>query len=67
MISLGDDVIQTGMSKTVGWPLAITTKLLATGKLEGLTGVQRPVMPAVYNPVIEELSAMGIEFIEEEF
>jgi saccharopine dehydrogenase-like NADP-dependent oxidoreductase len=54
----------TAMSKAVGLPAAIGTKLLLTGKLN-LTGTQIPTHPSIYEPVLEELREYGISFVEE--
>jgi len=56
----------TAMAKTVGLPLAIAVKLVATGKVN-LPGVQAPVMSELYNPILDELRTLGIDFIEKDF
>ncbi len=53
----------TSMSRTVGLPPAIAVKLILTGRIT-LTGVQVPVVPEIYEPVLAELEAMGIHFAE---
>ncbi len=65
MVVFGEDNIETGMSKTVGLPLAITAKLVLQGKID-LTGVHIPTKKALYNPVLSELEKMGFEFQERE-
>jgi len=47
----------------VGLPAAIATKLILQGKID-LVGVQVPVVPEIYEPVLEELSQMGVSFVE---
>jgi saccharopine dehydrogenase-like NADP-dependent oxidoreductase len=49
----------SSMSRTVGLPAAIGVKLILEGKI-GLTGVQIPVEPEIYEPVLEELEELGI-------
>ena len=61
----GKDQVHTAMSKTVGLPVAIATKLILQGKIQ-LSGVQIPVMKEVYEPVLKELKSFGIDFVEEE-
>ena len=61
----GKDQINTAMSMTVGLPVAIATKLILQEKIQ-LLGVQIPVIKEVYEPVLEELKSLGIDFIEEE-
>ena len=55
----------TAMSYTVGTPLAIAAKLLATGKIN-LSGVHIPTMRELYEPILKELENLGIQFMEEE-
>jgi saccharopine dehydrogenase (NADP+, L-glutamate forming) len=61
----GKDSENTAMSYTVGTPLAIATKLLAQGHIH-VTGVQIPTSPELYNPILDELEELGIQFNEEE-
>ncbi len=63
MIVQGEDNLRTAMAKTVGLPLGIMAKLVLSGNLE-LTGLQIPVMPEVYNPVLRELEEHDIRFEE---
>ena len=65
MVVFGENKIDTGMSKTVGLPLAITARLFLQGKIN-LTGVQIPTRKALYEPVLAELETMGFEFQERE-
>ncbi|WP_118976461.1 saccharopine dehydrogenase C-terminal domain-containing protein [Taibaiella koreensis] len=66
MIVTGDNRQYSAMSKTVGLPMAILAKkiLLQEISTKNFTGVQIPVMPEVYVPVLKELKKNGIEFIE---
>ena len=63
MIDYGIPNGDTSMSRTVGLPAAIATRLILEGKIT-LTGVQVPVMPEIYEPVLAELDSMGIKFSE---
>lgn len=65
LVVKGDDEIHTAMAKTVGLPAAIAVKLILNGTIT-LTGVQIPVMKAIYEPVLNELRAYGIVFSEKE-
>ncbi len=51
------------MAKAVGFPAAIAAKLILTGKLP-ITGCYIPTHPAIYEPVLEELSRNGFDFHE---
>lgn len=55
----------TAMARTVSLPVAIAAKLMLEGKVKG-SGVQIPVSPAIYEPVLKELEEMknGIHFRE---
>ena len=53
----------SSMSRLVGLPAAIGAKLVLTGKIT-LTGVQVPVVPEIYTPVLNELETMGVRFSE---
>jgi saccharopine dehydrogenase-like NADP-dependent oxidoreductase len=63
MIDYGIPHGDTSMSRTVGLPAAIATRLILQGKID-LTGVQVPVIPEIYEPVLAELESMGISFTE---
>ena len=63
LVVKGEDQIHTAMSKTVGLPLAIATKLILQNKIK-LTGMHIPVVPEIYEPILKELKLNGIEFHE---
>ena len=65
MVFIGKDGNQTAMSMTVGLPLAMVAKQILTGQFNE-PGVQLPIIPAIYDPVLEELKKYGIYFVEEE-
>ena len=64
MAYIGDDSPHTAMSKTVGLPVAIATKLILNGSI-GLKGVHIPIHKEIYEPVMTELEKYGIRFIED--
>ncbi len=53
----------TAMARTVGLPAAIASRLILEGRIR-LTGVHIPVVPEIYEPVLGELAALGIEVKE---
>jgi saccharopine dehydrogenase (NADP+, L-glutamate forming) len=63
MVDYGIPYGDTSMSRTVGLPAAIAVRMILQGQIE-LTGVHRPVMAEVYEPVLAELEEMGIGFTE---
>ena len=58
-IPFGDSAI----SRTVALPAAIAVKMIAH-KLIELTGIHIPIIPDIYNPILDELREMGIKFNE---
>jgi saccharopine dehydrogenase-like NADP-dependent oxidoreductase len=63
MIDFGVPDGDTSMARTVGLPAAIATRMILQGEVQ-LTGVHRPVMPEIYDPVMEELKTLDIGFEE---
>jgi saccharopine dehydrogenase-like NADP-dependent oxidoreductase len=66
MVDLGIPGGDSSMSRTVGLPAAIATRLIANGTIK-LTGVHIPVIPEIYEPVLAELERMNIKLIERTF
>jgi len=65
MVCIGEDTRQTAMAKTVGLPLAMVAKRILEGEYKE-KGVQLPIQPEIYNPVLAELEEHGIRFVEQE-
>ncbi len=63
MVDTGIPYGDTSMARTVSLPVAIATRLIAEGKIQ-LSGVHIPVLPEIYNPVLEELESLNIKFTE---
>ncbi|MCK5920894.1 MAG: hypothetical protein KAG66_08125, partial [Methylococcales bacterium] len=59
MVTIGEDGTNTGMAKTVGLPLGIAARMVLEGKITS-TGVQIPITPDIYNPILDELEKTGI-------
>ena len=66
MAVVGENRENTAMARTVGLPLGIATKLLATGKIKK-TGIHRPIDKDMYEPILKELESFGIGFEEKEY
>jgi saccharopine dehydrogenase-like NADP-dependent oxidoreductase len=64
MVVLGEDEVRTAMAKTVGLPVGIAAKLMLQGEITE-KGVVIPTKGAIYGPILRELKAHGIHFIEE--
>ena len=54
----------SSMSRTVSLPAAIAARLILEGKITS-RGVLRPVIPEIYNPVLDELANLNIVCAEE--
>ena len=63
LIDFGIPNGDSSMSRTVGLPPAIGTRLILEGKINK-TGVHIPVIPEIYVPILAELKEKGIEFKE---
>jgi saccharopine dehydrogenase (NADP+, L-glutamate forming) len=64
MLDFGTPATNTSIARTVALPAAIAVKLILEGKIN-LSGVYRPVVPEIYNPVLEGLEKMNIKMREE--
>jgi len=53
----------TSVARTVALPAAIAVKMILKKEIN-ITGVHIPVIPEIYNPILDELQKMGIKFIE---
>jgi saccharopine dehydrogenase (NADP+, L-glutamate forming) len=64
LLDFGSPVTNTAIARTVALPAAIAAKMIVENKIN-LTGVYRPVVPEIYNPILKELATLGIEMKEE--
>jgi saccharopine dehydrogenase (NADP+, L-glutamate forming) len=53
----------TSVARTVALPAAIAVKMILNKQIT-MTGVHIPVIPEIYNPILDELEEMGIKFEE---
>ncbi len=63
LVSYGIPYGDTAISRTVALPAAISVKMILHRQVE-LTGVHIPVIPDIYNPILDDLREMGIKFTE---
>ncbi|MEO8085784.1 MAG: saccharopine dehydrogenase C-terminal domain-containing protein [Bacteroidota bacterium] len=63
LVVKGADAVFTAMAKTVGLPLAITSKLVLNGGIKA-RGIVVPVTKEVYEPVLKELENYDVKFTE---
>jgi len=64
MLDFGTPATNTSIARTVALPAAMAVKMILTGKIN-LHGVYRPILPELYNPILDELEANGIRMVEE--
>jgi len=53
----------SSIARTVSIPAAIAVRMILEQKIH-ITGVHIPVIPEIYNPILDELEGMGIIFKE---
>ena len=64
MLDFGTPATDTSVARTVALPAAIGVEMILEGKIN-LTGIYRPVLANIYNPILDELEKMDIKMIEE--
>jgi hypothetical protein len=64
MLDFGTPATNTSIARTVALPAAMAVKMILTGRIK-LHGVYRPVLPEIYNPILDELALNGIKMEEE--
>lgn len=65
LVVIGEDQNKTAMAKTVGLPLAIAVDLFMDGKIKS-KGLRLPVVPEIYDPILDSLDKLNIRFTESE-
>jgi saccharopine dehydrogenase-like NADP-dependent oxidoreductase len=53
----------TSVARTVALPAALAVKMILDKRIT-LTGVHIPVIPEIYNPLLDELEKLGVKFTE---
>lgn len=66
MVDYGIPNGDSSMSRTVALPVAIASRMILEGRIN-LTGVHRPIIPEIYDPILEELAALNISLEERTF
>lgn len=64
MLDFGTPATDTSIARTVALPAAIGVEMILEGKIT-VKGVFRPVLPAIYNPILDELEKLDIRMEEE--
>jgi saccharopine dehydrogenase-like NADP-dependent oxidoreductase len=63
LIDYGLEGGDSSMSRTVSLPAAIAAHMILSGEITE-PGVLRPVVPGIYNPVLDELATLDINCVE---
>ena len=63
LVNYGTPYGDSAISKTVALPAAIAVKMILHEQIN-IKGVHIPVIPDIYNPILDELKEMGIKFTE---
>jgi saccharopine dehydrogenase-like NADP-dependent oxidoreductase len=66
MVDYGIPNGDSSMSRTVALPVAIASRMILEGIIN-LTGVHRPIIPEIYEPILEELATLDISLEEHTF
>lgn len=64
LVDFGTLNTDTAIARTVALPASVAVKMILEGKITE-TGVHIPVIPGIYNPVLDALEEMNIKMIEE--
>ncbi len=64
MLDYGTLATDTAIARTVALPAAIAVKMILENKIN-IKGVFRPVLPEIYNPILDGLETMNIKMVEE--
>jgi saccharopine dehydrogenase-like NADP-dependent oxidoreductase len=64
MLDFGTPATDTSVARTVALPAAIAVEMILEGKIP-VKGVFRPVLPEIYNPILDELEKLDIRMEEE--
>jgi saccharopine dehydrogenase-like NADP-dependent oxidoreductase len=64
MLDFGTLATDTSIARTVALPAAIGAEMILNGRIT-VKGVHIPVIPEIYNPVLDHLEEMNIRMVEE--
>jgi saccharopine dehydrogenase-like NADP-dependent oxidoreductase len=64
MLDFGTLKTDTSVARTVALPAACGVEMILEGKITA-KGVHIPVLPDIYNPILDQLETMDIKMVEE--
>ena len=64
MLDFGTPATDTSIARAVALPAALGVEMILKGEITE-KGVFRPVLPGIYNPILNELEKLGIRMVED--
>jgi saccharopine dehydrogenase-like NADP-dependent oxidoreductase len=64
MLDFGTPATDTSVARTVALPAAIGVEMILEGQIPA-KGVHIPVIPEIYNPILDQLETMNIKMVED--
>ncbi|MEN8226192.1 MAG: saccharopine dehydrogenase C-terminal domain-containing protein, partial [Bacteroidota bacterium] len=64
MVDYGTQETDTSIARTVALPAACGVDMILQGQITA-TGVYIPVLPEIYNPILDQLETMNIKMVED--
>lgn len=64
MLDFGTPATDTAIARTVALPAAVGVEMILSGQIQE-KGVHIPVLPGIYNPILDTLEEMDIRMVEE--
>jgi saccharopine dehydrogenase-like NADP-dependent oxidoreductase len=64
MLDFGTPATDTSVARTVALPAACAVDMILQGEITN-TGVHIPIIPGIYNPVLDQLETLGIKMVEQ--
>jgi len=64
MLDFGTLATDTAVARTVALPAAVGVEMILSGDIQD-KGVHIPVIPGIYNPILDKLEEMDIKMVEE--
>lgn len=64
LLDFGTPATDTSIARTVALPAACAVDMILQGEITN-TGVHIPIIPTIYNPVLDTLETLGIKMVEQ--
>jgi hypothetical protein len=64
LLDFGSPSTDTSIARTVALPAACGVDMILQGQIDA-KGVHIPVIPSIYNPILDQLETMDIRLVEE--